>query len=443
MFERGNLSRRGFLRHTTSALVAAGLPLWYAREVAGEEDSVSARKKPGKDGELVMGAIGIGSPKSRGRGVYNNLTRCKGVRFVAACDVDKSHLDRAVSKDMAKEDEKVQGYEDYRELLERKDINAVLVATPDHWHAQIAIDAMRRGLDVYCEKPLTLTVEEALAMMEAGKQTNAVLQTGSQQRSEYGGKFRMVCELIRNGRIGKLKKIECRIGTNPKGTFEVAEVPKGLNWDFWLGPTPEVAYVPQRCHYEFRWWYDYSGGKMTDWGAHHIDIAQWALDADGSGPVSLEPISQTKPNPDPNSYNTHPNFEVKCTYANGVPVHVMSDGENGIHFEGEDGWIFVSRGKLNASKEELLKEPLAKDAERLEVATNHAQNFADCVRSRKQPICNVNVGGGSVIVCHIGTIAIRLNKALKWDPKKYEFDNADANAMLSRKRRGKWQLAKA
>jgi predicted dehydrogenase len=179
---------------------------------------------------------------------------------------------------------------------------------------------------------------------------------------------------------------------------------------------------------------------MTDWGAHHIDIAQWALDADGSGPVEVECVSRTEPEAGEHSYNTHPNFEVKCTYAGGVPVHVMSDGENGVHFEGEDGWLFVSRGDLKASDEKLIKEPLGADAQRLEVATDHAQNFVDGVHSRQQPICGPVVGGGSVIVCHIAAIACRLNNKFTWDPKAHTSDNDEVNAMLTRERREPWVL---
>ncbi|HEY8506379.1 MAG TPA: Gfo/Idh/MocA family oxidoreductase, partial [Gemmataceae bacterium] len=237
MLDRGNLSRRGFLHRSLAGLAAAGVPAWFAREVvAAQEESAANARRPGPNGEIVMGAIGIGSPASRGLGVYGNLRRQKGVRFVAACDVDKRHLERAVAimkKDSKSDD--VRAHEDYRRLLEDKDINAVLIATPDHWHAQIAIEAMRRGKDVYCEKPLTLTVEEALAVMKVAEQTGAVLQTGSQQRSEYGGKFRLACELVRNGRIGKLKKVECRIGANPTSPkLPATEPPPELNWDFWL-----------------------------------------------------------------------------------------------------------------------------------------------------------------------------------------------------------------
>ena len=325
-----------------------------------------------------------------------------------------------------------------------------MVVTPDHWHTLISAAAMRAGKDVYCEKPLTLTVNEGKHLVRVGQMTNKILQTGSQQRSEYGGRFRLAAELVRNGRIGTVETIETRIGTNPVGgPFEVRDVPESLNWNFWLGPTPQVPYVRERCHYTFRWWYDYSGGKMTDWGAHHNDIAQWALGMDNSGPVLVEHVSSTAPSTNNRSYNCHPQFEVRYTYANGengangTVLRCMSNGQNGIRFNGTNGrWIFVHRGGISASDPALLRDPLGEDATRLEVSNNHIGNFLQCVRNRRQPICNVNVGHRSVSVCHIGTIAIRRRERLRWDPQREQFvGNEAANAMLSREMRAPWRLA--
>ncbi|VTS06551.1 Gfo/Idh/MocA family protein [Tuwongella immobilis] len=428
------ISRRGFVQHMVGGLAAAGLPMWYAQEIVAADEAKAETKAEG----IRMGAIGIGSPASRGLAIYNDARRQKGVRYVAACDVDANHLERAVGimkKDFNTSD--IKGYEDYRELLGRADIDAVTIATPDQWHAIVAIEAMRRGKDVYCEKPLTLTIEEALILIKVQKETGRVFQTGSQQRSD--ARFRLACELVRNGRIGKIKRVECRIGGNPKGTFKTAPVPKGLNWDFWQGPCEAVEFVPQRCHYEYRWWYEYSGGKMTDWGAHHLDIAQWGLGMDGSGPVKVVGEGE-KPNDAPNSYNCHPNFKVTYTYANGTEVIAQSGGENGVLFEGENGTIFVSRGTIRASDKKLLEEPLGKDAIRLEVTNGHMNNFMECLSTRKKPICNVEVGASSVIVCHTGVIATRLGKALTWDPATHRFGEAEANAMISRPMRKPWKL---
>ncbi|MBY0456587.1 MAG: Gfo/Idh/MocA family oxidoreductase, partial [Gemmataceae bacterium] len=347
---------------------------------------------------------------------------------------------------------------------------AVIVATPDHWHAIIAIAAMEAGKDVYCEKPLTLTIEEALAMKKVTADTKRVLQTGSQQRTEMAGRFRVATELVRAGRVGKVEMIECRIGDNPQsGPIKEVDPPKELDWDMWLGPTPKVPFRldgnKTNCHYEFRWWYEYSGGKMTDWGAHHIDIAQWMLGMDGGGPVSVEVVNADKPYDKGDGYNCHPKFKVLHTYASGVKVEVshgagstvkglvdaagnerkgdLSGGENGVLVKGDKGTLFVSRGLLLASNKEIFA-PL-KDDPKLYPSKpkDHMFNFLDCVKTRETPICGVEVGAGSVIVCHLGTIALRLNagKALAWDPKEYKFTDEAANKMMARERRGGWKIS--
>jgi predicted dehydrogenase len=381
-----------------------------------------------------------------------------GVQVAAVCDVDKGRRSETIEKDLGGSKD-VKAYEDFRQLLDNKEINAVLIGTPDHWHTLVAIDAMRKGKDVYCEKPLTLTVAEGQALVKVAKDTKAIFQVGSQQRSD--ARFRHACELARNNRLGKIKTIETRIGDNPKGgPFKTSAVPEGLNWDMWLGQTPKVDYIKERCHYSFRWWYDYSGGKMTDWGAHHNDIAQWALGMDGNGPISVEAEGE-QPSKDPNSYNCHPNFTVTYTYASGAQVICKSKGENGVRIEGEDGkWIFVSRSLIEASDQEVKptrrkgKEPgkaggpskildaaLEKDAVRLYASANHMRNFLTGIRTRKPCICTAEVGHSSVTVCHIGTICLRLGgKKLKWDPIKLKFDNEEANKMLSRAMRGEWKL---
>jgi predicted dehydrogenase len=439
--QRGNLSRRGFLQRSLAGLAAAGLPAWYAQEVLAAEEKAAEARRVGSSDRLLMGAIGIGSPASRGRAIAHDALRAgKGnVQYVAVCDVDGRHREKAV-EDMKKNGQEVKAYDDFRELLDRKDVNAVTIATPDHWHVLVAIDALRKGKDVYCEKPLTLTVAEGQALLKVVKETGRIFQVGSQQRSD--NRFRLACELVRNGRLGKIKTVETRIGgieANKTGPFSTAPVPKELNWDFWLGQTPKVEYIPQRCHYEFRWWYDYSGGKMTDWGAHHNDIAQWGLGMDDSGPIAVEGTGVA--NDKPNCYNVHSSFTVRYKYANGTELVCTSAGENGIKFIGEDGkWIFVNRGKITASDEKLLKEPLPKDAVKLYVSPNHMGNFLECVRTRKPTICPAEVGHHSVIVCHIGVIALRTGKKLAWDPARERFDDETANKMLSRPMRAPWKL---
>ncbi len=432
--ERGNLSRRGFLRRSLAALAAAGLPAWYARETfaARQRETAARARRADANSRIVLGAIGCGG---QGTHIMNEARQDKNVQVVAVCDVDATHR-KTIAKKVGND---CKDFEDFRQLLDNGDINAVTVGTPDHWHTLIAIAAMKKGKDVYCEKPLTLTIAEGKALAKVAKETGRIFQVGSQQRSD--ARFRLACELVRNGRLGKVKTVETWIGSNPKGgPFKVSQPPPELNWDFWQGQTPNVDYVRERCHYQFRWWYEYSGGKMTDWGAHHNDIAQWGLGMDGNGPVAIEAEGE-KPSADPHSYNCHPTFKVTYTYANGTKL-VCTSKENGVRFEGEDGkWIFVSRGEIKASDQKLLDEPLPPDAVRLYVSNHHMGNFLEGVRTRKQTVCPAEVGHRSVSVCHLGVIALRSGKKLKWDPVQEVFvGDEEANKWLSRPMRAPWKL---
>lgn len=507
IFEKGNLSRRGFMNRSIAGIAAAGVPLWYAKEVHAS-NIAAAQEQAAVEHKYNVGFIGIGSPQSRARALYGEFKRTKAMNCVAMCDVDARHLEKA--KGWAKEDkfDDVKGHSDFRELLAQKNVDTVVIGTPDHWHAIIAVAALKAGKNVYCEKPLTLTIEEALALKKAVKETGKILMTGNQQRSEMHtkigeqsvSKFRLAVEMVRAGRIGKVKRIECRINGNPvSGPIPAAAWPKELDWDMWCGPNPVVPFrldaKKTNCHYEFRWWYEYSGGKMTDWGAHHIDIAQWALGMDGSGPKSVETVAASKPYDKEDGYNCHEHFNVKYTYANGAEVNVLSgddnrkqdgpgyikgvrgtdvkglvraDGkplmkkdpkdpmkmipieevsgnENGVMIFGETGTIFVSRGELLASDAKIINEPL-KDGLKLyeNLPAFHMQNFVDCIKNNKTPICDVNVGAGSVMVCHLGVIALRSGLKLNWDPTANQFvgDNAEAgNKMISRPRRNGWKIS--
>jgi predicted dehydrogenase len=469
--QHGNLSRRGFMARAVGGMVAAGLPLWYAQESVALAQVRRRRVQVAVNDRIVMGAIGTGTNRThrngntalrgeRGNHIMHDAMRQAGVQMIAVCDVDLPNALFAAQQVRSAErggSRDCQIFEDYRRLLENRSITAVTIGTPDHWHAAIAIAAMRAGKDVYCEKPLTLTIDEGKAIARTSRETGKIVQTGTQQRTEMGGRFRLACDLIRNGRIGQVRQITTLIGGNPTGgPFPAQPVPDGLNWDFWLGPTPREEYTTNRCHYNFRWWYQYSGGKMTDWGAHHNDIAQWALGMDESGPVTVEGHG-TSPSTNGMSYNCHPSFEVTYTYANGSDGGpgtrlVCRDGppenfvarngnrphDNGVLFEGQDNkWIFVSRGALIASDQRLIDEPLPQSASRLPTANSHMANFIDCVRSRRQPISNASIGHRSVTVCHLGNIAIRFfpNQRLTWDPRAERFTgerSEEANRHLSR-----------
>jgi len=433
--ERGTLSRRGFMQRSMVGLAGAGLPAWFAKDVVAAAELEQAQQQPSDT--IIMGHIGCGD---RGRAIAGEARRIQGVQYVACAEVDRNRRQQFAT--WLGQGREIAQFNDFRELLARPDINAVTIATVDHWHALTAIAAMRAGKDVYCEKPLTLTIAEGKALVQVARETNRRLQTGSQQRTEFNGRFVLATELVRNGRIGKVQTIECRVGDNPVGgPFNQVPAPEGLDWDFWLGPTPHVDYVPQKCHYTFRWFYDYSGGKMTDWGAHHLDIAQWALDMDRSGPIEVEGTG-TGVDPRPLCYTCHPHFTATYRYANGATVRSTDAGENGIHFAGEDGkWLFVSRNRIAASDPGIISQPLPNNAVRLGQGNNHMANFISCVRSRQQPIANVEVGHRSVTVCHLGTLAIRTGQRLRWNPETEQFvDNARANQWLSRPMRAPWRL---
>ncbi len=467
------------MNRSLAGLAAAGLPVWYADRVFGAAEAAAADDTAaGASEKLQMGVIGVGPSPRRSNALYGAAKKFKQVAFTGVCDVDGRHVEHAVAQ-YGKDGYEVKGHKDFREICSRDDVDALIIAIPDHWHAQVAIEALRNGKDVYCEKPLTLTVEEALAMMQAVKKSGRVLQTGSQQRTEMGGRFRLAAELVRSGRLGKIKTIECRVGSNPEsGPIKAIEPPKELDWDFWVGPTAEVPYRYENdqrtnCHYQFRWFYEYSGGKMTDWGAHHLDIAQWCLGKDGSGPTGVECVEAKEPHHGTDGFNTHPTFKVRYTYPEGTEVFAMSGGgatvnglvdahgkkrkgrdgkefdgidgnENGLLIVGENGTIFVSRGFILADDAKILSEPI-KDDPKLYPSrpTDHMGNFLECVKTRETPIASVTVGAGSVIVCHIGVIALMTGKSLTWDPASHRFtgsDSEEANKLLSRERRAPWKL---
>ena len=427
MSEPKGPSRRNFLK--TSAAAAIAPTIVPATVFAGQD-------RPAPSDRVVVGIIGTGDLGRRHH--LNHLLGLSRVEIGAVCDVDRHHREQAAIDVYNRTKRRVAMYEDFRDLCDRDDIDAVLIATPDHWHALTAIYAMESGKDVYCEKPLTLTIDEGKRMVATARRYGTVFQTGSQQRSDR--RFRQACELVRNGYIGELKRVDTHIGGIDAGEWRpVTTPPPQLNWDFWLGPAPYADYSPNRVHYQFRWFSDYSGGKMTDWGAHHNDIAQWGIGADGSGPTSVETVeaefSETGPHDVPLK------FVVKYTYPNGVELFCHSEGENGVKFTGTGGWVFVSRGTIRASDPELLKTEFKSSDQRLYKSDNHHGNWLDCIASRERCICDVEIGHRSVTVCHLGNIAMRLGRRLEWDPAKEDFvGDEQASRMVRKPMRAPWQV---
>ena len=435
-----NYSRRALLERSLAGAGLATLPAWFASDVRAQEAERFAdlQVNCGPNDMINVACIGPGGSKGgfrQGLGDTRNISRKPGVKVVAVCDVERQHREEAqkVFGDDCK------AYADFREVLDRKDVDAVVIGTPDHWHAIIAIAAMKAGKDVYCEKPLTLFVEEGRKIADAAKKYKRIFQTGSQQRSD--ARFRMACELVRNGRLGKLKKVEARLPNGTKGgPFQVSPVPDGLDWDMWQGPAQATDYIKERTHGSFRHWYEYSGGMMTDWGAHHLDITQWALGADESGPLWVESTGIVPAVA--RGYNVVYDFVVTYGYANDVTVIATHQGENGVQFEGEKGWIFVSRSRIAASDEALLKEPLSEGATRLYASNDHALNFVEGVRNRKECICTAEIGHRSATVCHLGNISLRLGgRHMEWDAEEERFKtDEDGNLMVSRPYRKPWKL---
>jgi predicted dehydrogenase len=433
-------SRREFLRTSSAAAAATIVPYWFSTERTLAEETKS------KNDRLRVGCIGNGG---MGRG---DASAAKGFAdILAVCDVDRSHAEK-IKNDPKLGAGKPDIYEDYRKLLDRKDIDIVTISTPDHWHTKIALDALRAGKDIYCQKPLTLTIDEGKLLCRVVKETGRVLQVGTQQRSDE--KFQKAVAIVRDGRIGKLKRVTCAIGGSPRGkTFVKAKPPAELNWNLWLGQAPLVDYIPERCHSNFRWWYEYSGGKMTDWGAHHVDIAQWAMGQENSGPTSVEVLSVDNPVPFAkgwptvdDTYNAAITFKIRCLFADGVEMLIRDQAEdlgfgNGIMFEGDKGRFFVNRGKLTGQPvDDLAKNPLPEalltELRKGKPKESHMANFVRCVRDRSTPISDVVSHHRNLTTCHLANISIRLARPIAWNPATEQIVGDDeANDWQGREQR--------
>jgi predicted dehydrogenase len=429
MHKQHLVSRRRFL--TSTVLGAAAAPLILPSSVWAAEGGAAPANR------ITMGFIGVGT---QGRGLLGGFLGKKDVQVVAVCDVDttrREHSKKTVedrySKQAGSTYKGCATYTDFRELIARKDIDAVVIATPDHWHEIPVVRAADAGKDIYCEKPLSLTIREARRMVEAVRRNKRVLQTGSMQRSS--NEFRKACELVRNGRIGKIKQIIVDVGgpSKPCDLPEEAMEP-GLDWNLWVGPAPMRAYSsvlsPRGIHKGFPAWRnyrEYSGGMMTDWGAHHFDIAQWGLGMDESGPVEIIPPEDPKAK-----------RGVRYLYANGAEM--IHGNSGGVLFIGENGKITVNRGKFKAEPDGIDQEPIPENGVKLYKSSDHLQDFLTCIRTRERPICDVEVGCRSVTVCHLGNLAYWNHRRLKWDPAKEQFIGDDeANTWLDRAKREPWQ----
>lgn len=424
------LTRRAFLRRSSLAVVA---PLIVPSRVLGQ--AAPSRR-------IAVGIVGCGNIADSHFEAL--LGRPDDVRIVAVCDVDRVRVEAALARvNRAYGDAGCRGHGDFRELNRRPDVDAVFICTPDHWHALVGIDAARQGKDIYVEKPLTLTIREGRALVEAVRKHGRVAQHGTQHRSMK--RFRDAAEYVRSGGLGRLERIDCFIPPNNRhvgATWEPEPVPPGLDWDRWLGPAPWRPYSAFGCHYNFRFIADSAYGQVTNWGAHYLDIAQWALDRDASGPVAVEGRGQF---PASGLFTTATRVDFTVHYAGGVPVTCRTRHEGGgtVRFVGERGWVDIARGRMSASDPRLLREMQAPGkAVSLPVSDDHHDNFFASMRSRQRPIADVELGHRTTTVCNLGQIAMVLGRRLQWDPAREEFVGDEmANRLRGRAMRAPWSLA--
>ncbi len=437
-------NRRTFLKRAAAAAAGAAIG---PNIVPASALGLNGRTPPSE--RIVMGCIGTGS---QGTGNLKHFLNFDELQFVAVCDVDARHRHTAAAVIESKEGRgTVAEYGDFRELLERTDLDALSIALPDHWHSIPVIEASKKGLDMYAEKPLSLTVVEGRAMVSAVERAGIVWQTGSWQRSRPH--FRKACELVRNGYLGTIKNV--KVGLPTGGTIEpqpVMPVPKHLDWDMWLGPAPWAPYTEERCHWDFRWIFDYSGGQLTDWAAHHCDIANWGMGTEHTGPVAITDAKGVFPKD--GLWNTAVSYYFKAHFPKGAsPVapdgftmevcnaHEDTGFVMGCIFEGTEGTLYVSRGDtLESDPANLVDIDIPQDAIRLYDSKDHAQNFIDCVYSRKETITPIEPAHRAITIAHLGNIAMQLGRDLEWDPWLERTTDPQANRKLKRAMRAPWRL---
>ncbi len=445
-----NITRRSFLQ---SAALSSG-----ALTLGGCATTSQAPISPNE--RITMACIGVGN---QGMNNLRGFISDKRVQIVAVCDVCKYDesgywAGKPGGRDYAQNEvneyygaQKRSGnykgcdsYANFRDVLQRDDIDTVMLALPDHWHAIPVVEAARAGKDIYAEKPLSLTVTDGRIMSDTVRKQKRIFQTGSQQRSD--AKFRKACELVRNGYIGDLHTVKIGLpGGIPdyskRGSMtDTAPVPEGFDYNTWLGPAPEAPYSPARTHVNWRWIYDYSGGQVTDWGGHHPDIAQWGMDTEDTGPVWVG--NARAKYADHPIYDTAVDYAFECKYKNGVKMIVSSKARGGVTFEGSEGTIWCNRGSLETNPETLKDAEIKENEIHLYKSRNHARNFIDCVYSREQAVAPIETAHRSITIAHLGNIAMKLGRDIQWDPKRERIiGDTEASKMLSRPYRAPWSLS--
>lgn len=434
-----DINRRIFLKKTTAVTAGlVGFPYFVPSSALGKAGTVAPSNR------LTVAQIGSGS---MGTGDLNSfLNLGPGIQVVAVCDVDDQHsanAKRMTDEKYGNQDCRV--YQDYRELLSREQLDIASLALPDQWHSIIAVSCARKGLDIYGQKPLARTIGEGRAICDAVKRYGVIWQTGSWQRSVKN--FHLAAELVYNGRIGKVNYAEVGLpdGNQRGPNSKTLSKPDHINWEMWLGPAPWRPYQDfgrGGMHWDWRWIMDYSGGQLTDWAGHHVDIAHWGLGLDRTGPVEIEGKGQY---PKDGLYDVPYAYDFMCTYANGVKIRVANASRlpkgQGACWYGDEGWIFVSRGGIWASDPKILREKIGSDESPLYKSDHHFRNFVDCVKTRQETITPAEVAHRSISVGLLGEIAMQTGQKLRWNPETERFiNNDDANRYLMRSFRGPWHL---
>ena len=437
------MQRRSFLKMLAASSAAMAFPSIVRAQTLGLNGKVAPSNR------LALGFIGIGG---QGSGHFNGELGDSLVQINGICDVDAARVQTAKQKLQTAYGAQIASgvYKgcfatgDFRKLIDRPDIDAVWISVPDHWHALPVIYAAQAGKDIYAEKPLSLTIPEGQAMVSAVQASGVVCQVGSQQRSSI--EFQRAVQLVRNGMLGKITRVQVGLpggmgvhGKAPTAPMAKQEVPPGFDYESWLGPAPLAPYYRERCHFNFRFCFDYSGGELTDWIGHHFDIAAWALDLTHTGPVAIKnATAKFAVSP---LYDTATDYAFEAHYANGTVIEVASKNRGGLRIEGSDGWVYVNRGVIEFSSPELGRVAFPSNGFCL-TPTSHTKNFLDCVQSRQTPICPIDEAHRTVSVAHLANAAFRTGRSeLQWDPDKQEvIDAPSAAAMLQRAYRSPWQL---